>query len=160
MNLDELEKESWKYDNTNYADFLLDYAGEILELNPENQFILFKDLYIKAKFGDSSAANLIQEHVEEFGVPPIELNNIRNNVKFDDKGEVRVYRGLDHRNDIKGSSYTLNKEKAIWFSTRLKADNTDVRLIELKVTIEDIIFYSNGRNEKEVFLKNSALNRI
>lgn len=160
MNLDELEKESWKYDNTNYANFILDYAIEISRLNPEDQFIFLKNLYVSAKFGNGSAAKLIHENVEEYGIPLVELNNIRNNVKFDDDGKVTVYRGVDSYNDKKGSSFTLDKERAIWFSTRLKAHNSNAQLIELKVTIHDIVFYYNGRDEKEVFLKDAAINRI
>lgn len=153
MNLNELQSKTILYDNTNYQEFIEDYTEEIDSLNPEDRFILFKELYITSKFGDEYIADLIQCEVEIYGITVAEIENIKNNIGFTD-GQVMVYRGLNAYNSKIGSSFTLDKEKAIWFSKRFGGE---LNVIELKVKLNDIIFYDNSREEKEVFLTNEVI---
>ena len=64
--------------------------------------------------------------------------------------EVEVYRGCKKHN-IYGRSWTVNLEKAIWFSTRLKND----LLVSTVVKKDNILFYSNSRSEDEIVLISS-----
>lgn len=74
--------------------------------------------------------------------PAVKLN-------FDSNGELIVYRGVNKNGDPYGLSFTTNKHKAKWFSSRLcKLKEGYVR--ELTVTKEDIIFTTNRRGEEEV----------
>lgn len=149
MNRIELENRAIMYGSHEYSIFIKDYKEEIIRLSYEDMFILLKGLYVNAKEGNRYIARLIQI-ISNFGIPKTEYANIKNNIKFNDIGEVTVYRGLNRFNSKNGSSYTLDKDKAIWFSKRF---GDTPKIIEKNVKIKDIIFYYDGRAEKEVFLR-------
>lgn len=71
---------------------------------------------------------------------------------FKGKKIITVYRGINEYNSKEGCSYTLDKNVAEWFS---KLGGSEGKIIEREITIEDVIFYYNGRKEQEVFLMNS-----
>ena len=50
-----------------------------------------------------------------------------------------------------GFSFTLDKEKAIWFRDRWGA-NPEHNLFERKTNRDDVLFYSDSREEKEVVI--------
>ena len=51
-----------------------------------------------------------------------------------------------------GFSFTLDKEKAIWFRDRWGISNPEHNLFERKTSRDDVLFYSNEREEKEVVI--------
>ncbi len=66
--------------------------------------------------------------------------------------QFTIYRGQDLSEEV-GLSWTLSRDKAEWFAQR----NTDhigtdgeVGVIEMQVTLDDILYYDNGREEQEV----------
>jgi hypothetical protein len=64
--------------------------------------------------------------------------------------EVTIYRGCTKGLNENGISWTLNKEKAQWFSTRLLRKGATPIVLERTVPKSDIIALFNGRNEFEV----------
>lgn len=162
MTLDDLESASMLYDSHNYNSFFEKFETPIENLSNEDRFILYKNLYCYAREGNAIIAELLQDEVKKNGVPQIEIDNILRNVKFDSDGCVEVYRGVNSYNEASrgmlGSSYTLSEEKAIWFSERFGQENQiDVTCIGVK--LEDIIFFDNGREEQEVFIKDETIKR-
>lgn len=157
MKLSELKSAVVLYSNDKYDDFLERFETPIENLNNDDKAELYKDLYTNVKYQNITIPNLILSHYEDEGMSSREIKNILDNVEFDDKGEVMVYRGINKYNTIDGSSYTLSKEKAKWFSTRF---DDEENVISAKVKLEDIIFYSNNREEQEVFLTDSKVEEI
>lgn len=71
----------------------------------------------------------------------------------DDLGSpFTIYRGQDLSEEV-GMSWTLSRDRAEWFAQR-NAEHIDedgeTGVIEMQVTVEDILFYDNGREEQEV----------
>lgn len=63
------------------------------------------------------------------------------------ENEFIVYRGYSQWEN--GYSYTLDKERAIWFANRFgKNGNVKERLVKK----EDVFAYTNSRNEKEIII--------
>ena len=63
--------------------------------------------------------------------------------------EFKVYRGYIIDQNENGFSYTLNKEKAEWFSKRFHKNGS---VLERTVKKEDIFAYTNERGEQEVII--------
>lgn len=66
--------------------------------------------------------------------------------------EFTIYRG-QNLEEVPGISWTLSKEKADWFAKRNEMflggkGKTDV--VDMRVTLDDILYYYNGREEQEV----------
>lgn len=145
----------------NIIHFLERFKTPIENLSNENRFILYKNLYCYAREGNEIVAELLQKEARKNGVPQIEIDNILKNIKFDSDGYIEVYRGINSCNEASGalsSSYTLSKDKAVWFSERFGKEKV-VDTISIKVKLEDIIFFDNGREEQEVFIKDEKLNK-
>lgn len=71
----------------------------------------------------------------------------------DDLGSpFTIYRGQD-LSEVIGISWTLSRERAEWFAQR-NAEHTyedsETGVIEMQVTVDDIMFYNNEREEQEV----------
>jgi hypothetical protein len=67
-----------------------------------------------------------------------------------------IYRGQDI-NRKPGISWSLSKDKAEWFAYErhknlLGSKAGDVGVIEMEVTVGDILYYYNGREEQEVLI--------
>lgn len=72
------------------------------------------------------------------------------------KGEFKIYRGGNRD----GMSWTLDKEKGQWFAKRAKRFSTlhdEYLFHEEIITEDDVLFYTNGREEQEVVLKETSL---
>lgn len=63
-----------------------------------------------------------------------------------------VYRGVSKNRNPFGLSYTIDKDKAIWFQERFKDDKNPGYLIELEVSKDNTFFYLNNRDEKEILV--------
>lgn len=62
---------------------------------------------------------------------------------------VTVYRGYIPNKNKNGLSYSLDKDKAVWFSERFGKNGA---VFTKQVIKSDIIAYKNGRGEKEVII--------
>jgi hypothetical protein len=63
---------------------------------------------------------------------------------------IRVYRGVNRASNQKGLSWTLDREKAKWFSTRFTSAKTKSRLIIAEVDKKHVHAYLSGRSENEI----------
>jgi hypothetical protein len=72
----------------------------------------------------------------------LELNKL-----FKDNGTIQIYRGYVKGKNKKGFSYTLDRDKAEWFSTRFQSTPY---VKELTVTDKEVFAYLSGRGEKEI----------
>lgn len=153
MNLQELIQATSRYGTDEYDKFIEDYLDEIYEMDDTNaEFELYKRLYIASK--GWATVRLENELIELFDsacMPNSEYKNIQQ--LFNDSDTITVYRGINGRNRKNGHSYTTSKEKAEWFANRYKSLNDIGYVIEKTVTIDDIVFYDNSRNEQEVFVR-------
>lgn len=74
--------------------------------------------------------------------------------------EVRVYRGVTPGHNPKGLSWTLNYEKAAWFSRRFETENEKGYILTAIANKKDILAYFNTRNEDEVVCDTKKLINI
>lgn len=72
---------------------------------------------------------------------------------------VKVYRGTKLE-DYKALSWTLDKQKAVWFSERFLKNNEKGIVYEAEIDRDYILAYFNGRDEKEVVLDYKKLKNI
>ena len=72
----------------------------------------------------------------------------------DKNGYIKVYRGYHSNRGQRGISWTLSLDKAEWFANRFQQDNPIV--VEALVHIDNIVFYTNNRNEQEVVIEDPA----
>lgn len=71
--------------------------------------------------------------------------------------EMTIYRGYQRGKNKKGLSFTLSKDKAIWFSARYSKTGA---VFELVVNKKQTFAYTNCRNEQEIILKPKFLTLI
>lgn len=65
--------------------------------------------------------------------------------------EFVVWRGACRGENECGLSWTVDREKAAWFSTRLR-DEDDAVLLEMTVKSSDVFAYMTGRGESEIII--------
>lgn len=68
-------------------------------------------------------------------------------------GMVKVYRGAARHgtaDNLRGFSWTISRDKAVWFAKRYGVENPV--LLAGKVKARDILFFTNSRGEQEVFV--------
>lgn len=70
--------------------------------------------------------------------------------------KVTIYRGIRDEKYIKGFSWTVSKDKGIWFAKRFDTDNQI--LLETVIDKKDILCYTDERDEKEVIINPKKLN--
>jgi hypothetical protein len=63
---------------------------------------------------------------------------------------VKVWRGIRHRKSFNGLSWTLDRDKAVWFANRLRNGRQKSLLIEGEVNKKDVLAYFAGRDESEI----------
>lgn len=139
-----------RYNSDTYCRFIDDHREDIYEeLEYEDRFMLLKYLYTGAKDCVGIGYILQEEVIDgDDDIPKKEVENIKK--AFNGKDKVTVYRGINKYNLKDGCSYTLDKSKAEWFANRY-GDGGYV--IEKEISVDDVIFYYNGRKEQEVYLK-------
>lgn len=65
--------------------------------------------------------------------------------------EVTIWRGVRHRTHwLKGLSWTMDKERAVWFAHRLATKKNRPVVVKGLVAKSRILSYFDGRNESEV----------
>ena len=65
---------------------------------------------------------------------------------------LKVYRGCIRGQNENGMSWTLDKDKARWFSNRLRRKEWTARVLEKEVPKSRVFAYLSGRGESEVIL--------
>lgn len=81
-------------------------------------------------------------------------------IYFDSLPEtVTVYRGVADDKFQKGFSWSLSKEKAEWFATRLEFDDCSPVLYSFEVNKSDIIAFLSCRGEAEVIITPETLTK-
>lgn len=70
---------------------------------------------------------------------------------------VTVYRGVSSDEYKNGFSWTLSKEKAEWFATRLEFDGCSPVLYSFDVNKSDIVAYLSCRGEAEIIIPPETL---
>lgn len=64
---------------------------------------------------------------------------------------IPVWRGVAHRQSIEGMSWTLDKDRAIWFAKRFAGgEGRQPLLVEGTVSKKDVLAYFSNRNESEI----------
>lgn len=71
--------------------------------------------------------------------------------------KITVYRGVSKGRNPKGLSYTLDKDKAIWFQNRFADENNKGFLIEKMINKSNVLAYYDRRGESEIVLNTMAL---
>lgn len=100
----------------------------------------------------------LEEAIQELLTPEVATDQQRFSVMTEGELDVynklpesvRVYRGCWAGNQ-NGWSYTIDREKAVWFANRLPMDGQPL-LIEGLIKKEDVILYSEARQESEVIV--------
>jgi hypothetical protein len=67
---------------------------------------------------------------------------------MDSEGYITIYRGFNDYSREDGNSYTLSKEKAIWFAKRFSEDVCYVNKYKLHIT--DVLAFITNRGEAEI----------
>ncbi|MBC3797153.1 hypothetical protein [Acetobacterium tundrae] len=73
---------------------------------------------------------------------------------------LTVYRGVGERNlgEEYAISYTADRKMAEWFANRFKFNENDyAEVFETKVHLNDVLFYTNCREEQEIIVKPECL---
>lgn len=71
---------------------------------------------------------------------------------------ITVYRGVwGTKYSVKGLSWTLDKDKARWFSKRFKPHG---KVIEAEISKRDVFAYFTGRSEEEVVVNPNRLRKV
>ena len=71
--------------------------------------------------------------------------------------EFTVYRGLMNKAKVNALSWTLDKDKAIWFATRF---NNKGKLYKATCKKKDILVYLSGRSESEIVVEYKKLTNV
>lgn len=151
LNYEDLYHMSYRYYGSHeYNDFILNNMEHIGKLSYEEQFKLFKELYTSAK-DNKLIGDLIQTLVEGREIPEEEYKLIKENFS------PVVYRGFNGLNLPDGCSFTNDINTARWFANRYRCFDKEGHVIKINIDIDDVIFYYDGREEREVFIKRKSL---
>jgi hypothetical protein len=71
---------------------------------------------------------------------------------------VTIYRGVQQERTVKGLSWTLDRDKAVWFARRFRDKRP--RLAQTVVTRSHILAHFLGRNEQEIVVLPSLIRSI
>src|SRR5215475_3885651 len=74
--------------------------------------------------------------------------------------EITVWRGTKHQRGINGLSWTLEKDRAIWFAKRHVLKRHKPRLVEGFVHKKHVLAYFLGRGEKEIVSMNVSVQNV
>ena len=66
---------------------------------------------------------------------------------------LTVYRGVGVSRNPEGISWTIDKDKAIWFAHRFDIKGKSGYLLEAEIKKEDILAYFKSRGEEEIVVK-------
>ncbi len=71
-----------------------------------------------------------------------------------------IYRGVRHKKSIRGLSWTIDKNRAIWFANRYAGTTPSAYLATATVSKSNVLAYFTGRNEKEIVITPEKCGKI
>ena len=145
------------------VDVINAYKDVFQFLPDEIKYEAFFDVYTRAEYRFTAFTIKILEAVRKLRPDSV----IQELGKFaDDKGFITIYRGECTKSTPvqKALSWTLDKEKAVWFAKRFLCLASDIEKIgyvyTAKVNLKNIIGYYDGRKESEVVVRYKHLEII
>lgn len=132
----------------------LDFYISAFDDIPDNQkYDCFEDIYSRSEYGFSSLNKDFFLNIFKYK----SKEDLSETIKPDANGLVKIYRGQNTKSTPykKAFSWTIDKEKAIFFATRFDVDNG--KLYEAMVKYEDILAYIDRRGESEVIVNSDCL---
>lgn len=169
-----------------YEDYLIEWEKHIKELTTVNQILslirkayridFINNLYVMYGFSEQDCGELLrkqwvalenneiqsrktQRTMEKWleAIKPRKLICDEDKKKYELLPETFiVYRGIQIGENPIGFSWTLNKSTAVWFANRF--DNKNAQVCEMEINKNDVVFYTNERNEFEIVLIPSKIN--
>lgn len=80
------------------------------------------------------------------------------NLLADTDGYLTIFRGINDYNNPDGFSWTINQEKALWFSTRFGCERGYV--LKAYAHVDDVIDFIVDRNESEVIVSPDKIKTV
>jgi len=127
-------------------EFLRNYIDT---LDKEKIFDIATELYINSDYGFGVLDKDLFDKIIKSRTDS-HLNDLKSMLK-DLPEEVTIYRGEGDFSTPNGYSYSLDKNIAVFFASKSLSSKKS-RIIEGKIKKEDILWYSDDRNEKEVLI--------
>ena len=129
------------------------YISSFDDIPDDQKYDCFEDIYSRSEYGFSNMDKDFFLNIFKYK-PKVDLSE---NIKPDDNGLVKIYRGQNTKSTPyqKAFSWTIDKEKAIFFATRF--DKYGGELYEAMVKFEDILAYIDRRGESEVIINPDCL---
>ena len=124
------------------------YIQSFNDIPDDQKYDCFEDIYSRSEYGFSSLNKKFFLNIFKYK----SKENLSENIKPDANGLVKIYRGQNTKSTHykKAFSWTIDKEKAIFFATRF--DEYGGELYEAMVKFEDILAYIDRRGESEVII--------
>lgn len=140
--------------NSFAVDYFIEKVGEIPE---DKRFKAFRDMYIILESGFTEFPDWLVDDILERS-PRKESQEKVEKVTKVKKGKVRVYRGVHSVSTrLEDSiSWTVSLGVAKKFANRYEKGE----VYRAEVDLEDIIYYTDERNEKEVWVKYDTLESV
>ncbi len=113
---------------------------------------LFAEIWVRSENPNCDVNVSLEECIEYFKKANKKYLMDKNEYKiFVELPEtIHVYRGVSKNRNPKGLSYTIDKEKAIWFQNRFADEEDEGFLIEKDVSKENILAFFANRGEMEI----------
>lgn len=123
-------------------------------LSPKDFTSLFREIWVLSENPNNDINVPLREVVSWLKKYPKDLfmDEEEKKLYYSLPDTFTVYRGVSKNRNLLGLSYTLDKDKAIWFQERFKDDDNPGYLIELEVSKDNTFFYLNNRDEKEILV--------
>lgn len=64
--------------------------------------------------------------------------------------QVLIWRGVNHQDAVLSLSWTLDREKAVWFARRFADDGDPILLAQGRISRSDVLAYFSDRKEAEI----------
>lgn len=72
---------------------------------------------------------------------------------------LKIYRGIRYQSAVRGLSWTLDRDKAVWFAKRFRLDRQPI-LLTTEIQKSQAIAYLIGRNESEIVVHPKAPSKL
>lgn len=136
------------------------YKSIFLHLPDDMKYEAFLDAYLRSEYYFGKLTINILESLKKLR-PESVIEELGKHA--DDKGFITIYRGECTKSSQfkKAISWSLDKEKAIWFAKRFLLEFSDVGYVyEAKVNINNVIGFTQDRSESEVIVRSKYLELI
>ena len=149
----DLATDVWKISFLINKPYLLLWFKLINEHLDEKDFAkLFAEIWVRSENPNCDVNVSLEECIEYFKKANKKYLMDKNEYKiFVELPEtIHVYRGVSKNRNPKGLSYTIDKEKAIWFQNRFADEKNKGFVIEKDVSKEKILAFFANRGEMEI----------